>query len=209
VAEYFRPNFFVNTPDILHSYLQTGGRPAHQIRLVLAATLSASYGIYGPPFELCQSIALPDSEDYRDSEKYQIRLWEWDRAGNIKDWITRVNRIRKENPALHANRRLRFFSVNNDFLLCYAKATPTLSNIILVVINLDPHHAQEGWVNFSGADLAPGAPPDIEVHDLLTDSKYQWKTPASFVRLDPGFSPAHIFRVRRKKKSEKDFDYFE
>jgi len=209
VSDYLRPNLFTNTPDILHAYLQTGGRAAHEIRLILAATLGASYGIYGPAFELAENAALPDSEDYKDSEKYQIRTWDWNRPGNIKNLITQVNKIRQDNPALHANAALHFYPTNNDSLLCYSKTTPDLANIILVVINLDPHLPQDGWVHFSGTDLGLEPGSVIEVHDLLSDARYRWGTPANYVRLDPAVIPAHIFRVRRKIKTEADFDYFQ
>ncbi|HET6371564.1 MAG TPA: alpha-1,4-glucan--maltose-1-phosphate maltosyltransferase, partial [Nitrospiria bacterium] len=146
VREFYRPNLFTNTPDILHEYLQTGGRPAFVVRLVLAATLGGSYGIYGPAFELCENRAVAGTEEYQDSEKYQIRQWNLDRPGNIKELIARVNAIRRENPALQLDRRLQFYPVDNEQLICYAKTTEDLSNVIMVVVNLDPHHPQEGRV---------------------------------------------------------------
>jgi len=207
VREYLRPNLFTNTPDILHEYLQFGGRAAFQARLVLAATLGASYGIYGPPFELCEAAAVPGSEEYRDSEKYQIRAWDWDRPGNIKDFIARVNRIRRENPALHSDWSLRFHPVENEELLFYSKRTKDSGNIILVVVNLDTHHVQSGWIDVPTGDLGlqKGS---YQVHDLLSDARYLWHGARSFVSLDPAQSPAQIFRVRRKVKTERDFDYF-
>jgi starch synthase (maltosyl-transferring) len=206
--DYMRPNFFANTPDILHEYLQFGGRPAFQIRLVLAATLGASYGIYGPPFELCVTDAVPGTEEYQDSEKYQIRVWDWDRSGNIKELIARVNRIRRDNPALHTNRNLEFHHVDNEQLLFYTKATPDLSNIILVVVNLDPHYTQSGWVRVPLSRLGIEGSGVYQVHDLLGDGRYLWHGEVNYVQLDPSISPSHIFRLRRKIKTEHDFDYF-
>ncbi|WDT81235.1 MAG: DUF3416 domain-containing protein [Candidatus Manganitrophus sp.] len=203
--DFFRPNFFANTPDILHEYLQTGGRPAFQVRLVLAATLAANYGIYSG-FELCENRAVRGTEEYLDSEKYQVRAWDWDRPGNIKDLVARVNQIRRENPALHSNDRLRFYTTDNDQLICYAKTTEDLSNIILVAVNLDPHHLQHGWVEVPIDELgiAPGEP--YQLHDLISGDRYLWHDAWNYIRLDPMLSPVHIFRVRRKIHSERDFD---
>jgi starch synthase (maltosyl-transferring) len=211
VAEYMRPNLFANTPDILHEYLQTGGRPAFQIRLVLAATLGASYGIYGPPFEQC--VGTPwrqGSEEYLDSEKYQIRHWDLDRPGNLKDFITRINTIRRENSALHSDRNLRFLEISNDEMIAYAKTTPDHSNTLITIVNLDPYHTQSGWVRLPIAELGLGSGPGqaYQVHDLISEARYLWHGESNFVQLDPFACPAHIFRVRRKIKTEKDFDYY-
>jgi starch synthase (maltosyl-transferring) len=209
VREYMRPNLFANTPDILSEYLQYGGRGAFQIRLVLAATLGASYGIYGPPFETMQHQAVKHgSEEYLDSEKYQIRHWEWDKPNVFAEFIGLVNSIRRENPALHTNDRLRFYPTDNDQLIFYGKSTPDLSNVILVVVNLDPHHAQSGWVRLplEEFDLRPGEP--YQVHDLLTQARYMWNGESNFVRLDPSAAAAHILRLRKRVRSEQDFDYF-
>ncbi|MFA5975211.1 MAG: maltotransferase domain-containing protein [Elusimicrobiota bacterium] len=194
VKEYLRPNLFVNTPDVLHTFLQTGGRPAFQIRLILAATLAASYGIYGPPFELGEWRTFPWTEDYADSEKYQIRSWEWDRHGNIKDLIALVNRIRRENPALHFNANLSFHPVKNESLLVYGKITPDRSNRLLIVVNLDPHRMQSGVVTVPVQEW--GLPEHYEVHDLLSDRRFLWHGAYNFVQLDPQLMPAHIFRIR-------------
>ncbi|WP_435016998.1 alpha-1,4-glucan--maltose-1-phosphate maltosyltransferase [Tundrisphaera sp. TA3] len=206
-VEYMRPNLFANTPDILHESLQVGGRPGFQLRLVLAATLGATYGIYGPPFEQCVGQAWkPGSEEYLDSEKYQIRHWDLDAPGNLRDFIARVNTIRRENPALHQDRNLRFYHIDNDEMIVYGKATADLSNIIIVVVNLNPHHAQSGWLRLPTEELGLGS--DYQVHDLLSDARYLWHGEWNYVRLDPFTVPAHIFRVRRKVKNERDFDYF-
>lgn len=193
IYEYLRPNLFTNTPDILPAFLQTGGRPAFQIRLILAATLGASYGIYGPPFELCEGEAIPGTEDYKNSEKYQIRVWNWDRPGNIKDLIARVNLIRRENPALQANGSLRFYQVNNDNLLCYGKSSEDPSNRILVAVNLDPRQTQAGWVQLPIHEWK--WPQDYQVHDLLTDRKFNWHGESNFIQLNPQEMPAHILRI--------------
>ena len=186
-----RPNLFANTPDILHEYLQYGGRPAFMIRLVLAATLGATYGIYGPPFELCVGTAVRHgSEEYLDSEKYQVRHWDLDAPGNLRDFITRINEIRRENPALHDNRNLRFFPTDNDQIIAYGKATPDLANIILVVVNLDPHHTQSGWVRLPLAELGLAqARRPFQVHDLIGDARYLWHGESNFVQLDPFACP--------------------
>jgi starch synthase (maltosyl-transferring) len=209
VAEYLRANLWPNTPDILTEYLQFGGRPAFMARLVLAATLGASYGIYGPAFELCESRPRsPGSEEYLDSEKYEIRFWDRDRADSLRTYIARVNRIRRENPALQQDRHLRFHTVDNDQIIAYSKTSEDGTNTVLTVVNLDPHHAHSGWMDLplSALELRPQQP--YQVHDLLTDARYLWSGPRNYVHLDPRESPAHIFRLRRKVRTERDFDYF-
>jgi starch synthase (maltosyl-transferring) len=207
VREYLRPNLFTNTPDILPDYLQFGGRPAFQARLVLAATLGATYGIYSG-FELCEASAIPGTEEYADSEKYQIRHWDWDRAGNIREFITRVNGIRRDNPALASNDRLRFYLMDNEQLIFYGKTTKDLSNIILVVVNLDPHHVHDGWVEVPVEEFGIGGNEVYQVHDLIGEGRYLWRGSRNYVRLDPNESPAQIYRLRRRVRSEKDFEYF-
>jgi starch synthase (maltosyl-transferring) len=209
VREYFRPNLWPNTPDILTEFLQFGGRPAFMIRLLLAATLGASYGIYGPAFELCENRAVrPGSEEYLDSEKYQIRHWDIDNPDSLRSLIARVNHIRRENPALQDDWSLRFHPVDNDQLIVYSKATEDLSNVIVVVVNLDPHHIQSGWVDLpmDAFQLDPRQP--YQVHDLLTDARYFWHGSHNYVELNPQAMPAHIFRLRRLVRTERDFDYF-
>jgi len=209
VREFFRPNLWPNTPDILTEYLQFGGRPAFMTRFALAATLGASYGIYGPAFELCENRPRePGSEEYLDSEKYEIRQWDLARPDSLKDFIVRVNRIRRENPALHHDWNLRFHSVDNDELICYGKATRDLDNIIVVVVNLDCYHVQSGWVELPLQDLGLDPEHPYQMHDLLSDARYLWHGARNFVQLDPGRSPAHIFRLRRRVHNERDFDYF-
>ena len=147
MREYFRPNLWPNTPDILTEYLQFGGRPAFMIRLVLAATLGASYGIYGPAFELFEARPRePGSEEYFDSEKYEIKHWDRESADSLKEFIARINGIRRENPALQSDWSLQFHEVDNEQIICYTKQTEDLGNVVAVVVNLDPHHVQSGWV---------------------------------------------------------------
>jgi starch synthase (maltosyl-transferring) len=209
VAEFFRPNLWPNTPDILTEYLQFGGRPAFMARAVLAATLGANYGIYGPAFELCENIPRePGSEEYLDSEKYQIRNWNLERPDSLKDFVTRLNRIRKENQALQSDRSLRFYPVDNDEIVCYGKATADHSNVILVVVNLDPYHTQSGWIDLPLEELRLDPLQPFQVHDLLTDARYLWHGPRNYVELNPHSVPAHVFRVRHRIRREQDFDYF-
>jgi starch synthase (maltosyl-transferring) len=208
VREYFRPNFWPNTPDILPEHLQYGGRPAFMIRLVLAATLSSNYGIYGPAFELCIHEALSGKEEYLHSEKYEIKHWDRESPGHLRDFISRVNRIRKENAALQTTWNLRFYEVENDSLLFYGKVTHDLSNILLMVVNLDPFHTQDGWVRVPVEELGLDANQPYLVHDLLSDDKYIWQGERNYVELNPQVLPANIFRVRKRLKRETDFDYF-
>jgi starch synthase (maltosyl-transferring) len=196
MREYFRGNLWPNTPDILPLFLQNGGRPAFIIRAVLAATLSSLYGIYSG-FELCENAALLGREEYLDSEKYQWKERDWDAPGNIKDWIARLNRIRKENRALQFYDNLQFFDADNDAILFYGKMTPARDNIILVVLNLDPHQAHNSYVYVPFETFGAMETDAYEVHDLLTDARYIWRGRQNYVELDPQQQPAHIFRVRR------------
>jgi starch synthase (maltosyl-transferring) len=209
VVEYLRPNLFANTPDILPEYLQYGGRAAFQIRLVLAATLGASYGIYGPPFENFVGQAVRHgSEEYLDSEKYQVRHWDWESPTVFREFITLVNRARRENPALQYDHRLRFHPTDNEQLLFYSKTSPDLGNVILVVVNLDPHHTQSGWVRVPLGEFGIHPGESYQVHDLVTNARYLWHGESNYVQLDPNVAAAHIFRLRKRVKTERDFDYF-
>ena len=197
VREYFRANLWPNTPDILNAYLQHGGRPAFMARLILAATLGANYGIYGPAFELCESRPIREgSEEYLDSEKYQIRVWDTDNPNSLKDLITHVNAIRRGNPALQSDWSLKFHPVDNDRLIAYSKVAEGFSNMLLVVVNLDPHHTQSGWVNVATDAFHIGSEESYQVHDLLTDATYVWHGSRNFVQLNPSVVPAHLFSVR-------------
>ncbi len=229
-AEYMRPNLWPNTPDILPSFLQFGGRPAFIIRGVLAATLSPVYGIYSG-FELCENVGLEkkpwdaaaavphflhlcDSdykqlakEEYLDSEKYQWKQRDWNAPGNIKEIITKLNRARRENRALQQLRNLKFQRADNDLVLYYSKMTAARDNIILVVVSLDPFHFQDAYIDVPVDEFGWLEDQSYQVHDLLTDERYLWTGRRNFVRLHPD-KPAHVFRVRRKMHSEKDFDYY-
>jgi starch synthase (maltosyl-transferring) len=209
VSDFMRPNLWPNTPDILTEYLQFGGRPAFVARVVLAATLGASYGIYGPAFELMEHEPRePGSEEYRDSEKYQIRQWDLTRADSLQDLITRINRIRRDNPALQGDRRLVFHGADNETLIAYSKTATDGTDAILCVVNLDPHHTQSGWLDL---DLpALGLLPDstYQAHDLLSGARFLWRGARAYVSLNPSLGNAHILRVRPRVRSERDFDYF-
>ena len=209
LADYFRPNFWPNTPDILTEYLQIGGRPAFMIRLILAATLTANYGIYGPAFELLHATPRePGSEEYWDSEKYQIRHDELDQPNSLRDLIARVNAIRQEYRCLQANDSLTFHAIDNDQLLAYSKHTDDHAELLVCVVNLDPNYTQSGWLELSLEELGIDPVHPYQVHDLLSDSRYMWHGPRNFIELNPHISPAHLFRVRRHVRSEQNFDYF-
>jgi len=198
VREYFNPNLWPNTPDILTEYLQFGGRSAFMTRLVLAATLGASYGIYGPAFELCENRPKElGSEEYLDSEKYEIKNWDITRPDSLKDFVARVNRIRRENAAFHSDWSLRFHQVDNEQLICYSKRTGDLSNFVLVVVNLDPNHTQSGWVEFPLEELGIDSQKPYQMHDLLSNARYLWHGSRNYIELNPQIVPAHIFRMRR------------
>ena len=196
-VEFFRPNVWPNTPDILHESLQTGGRGAFAARLVLAATLSANYGVYGPAFELQEHTPRePGSEEYRDSEKYEIRTWDLERSDSLAPVIERVNAIRRAHPALQEDRGLRFHAIGSDDLLAYSKATEDRADVILVIVNLDPRRVRSGWTALDLEQLGISAGEAFEVEDLLNGPTYVWQGPRNFVQLDPAHEPAHVFHVR-------------
>jgi starch synthase (maltosyl-transferring) len=207
VRDFFRPNLWPNTPDILTDYLQHGGRPAFMTRLVLAATLGANYGIYGPAFEHMESLAIaPGKEEYFNSEKYQLRDWRLTRPDSLRDFIARINTIRRENKALQTDRGLRFVEVENDNLIAYSKLSEDGSNLLLMVVNLDPYHTQWGMVDVPIDRW--GIPPDqqYQVHDLIADARYSWRNWKNYVELNPFVQPAHIFRIQHRLRDETDFD---
>ncbi|MBN1191038.1 MAG: alpha-1,4-glucan--maltose-1-phosphate maltosyltransferase [Dehalococcoidales bacterium] len=209
INDFFRPNLWPNTPDILTEYLQSGGRAAFMSRLVLAATLGASYGIYGPAFELCENTPLePGSEEYLDSEKYELKHWNINRSDSLADFIARINRIRRENAALQENNNLLFHQIDNDRLICYTKNTEDFSNIVLVVVNLDPHHTHSGWLNLPVDSLGLDVKQPYQVHDLLSGARYLWYGSRNYVELNPQIASAHIFQIRRRIRTERDFDYY-
>jgi starch synthase (maltosyl-transferring) len=207
--QYYRPNVWPNTPDILPETLQSGLRPMYASRLILAATLCANYGIYGPTYELMESTPRePGSEEYRDSEKYQLRHWTLQQPDSLWSLIARMNRIRRENVALQSDSGLQFCKIDNDQLIAYLKVDLSSNNVILTVVNLDPHQPQSGWIDLdvSALKLDPGQP--YQVHDLLSDQRYIWRGRHNYVLLDPQRAPAHVFRLRRRVRSEQDFDYY-
>jgi starch synthase (maltosyl-transferring) len=194
--EYFRPNFFTNTPDILPLHLQQGGRPAFRIRLVLAATLSPSYGIYNG-FELCENQAVPGTEEYLHSEKYEFKVWDWDRPGHIKDDIARINRIRRENASLQHLTNLRFHPSSSDQVLFYGKVGRDGSNPVFVAVNLDPFAAHEAEIELPLAEMRIPEAETFTVLDLLTETEHRWRGARQRLRLDPAINPATIFRIAR------------
>ncbi|TAH36940.1 MAG: alpha-1,4-glucan--maltose-1-phosphate maltosyltransferase [Planctomycetota bacterium] len=209
VREFFRPNLWPNTPDILTEALQAGGRPAFLGRYVLAATLGASCGVYGPAFELMENKPRsPGSEEYLDSEKYEIRHWDRGRPDSLADFIALVNRIRRENPALHSDRSLRFHRADSDFITVYSKVTPDRANAILTAVNLDFHHTHASLVHLDLPALGLDGDERFQVHDLLSGARYVWQGARNYVELNPHECPAHVFRIRRQVRSERDFDYF-
>jgi starch synthase (maltosyl-transferring) len=206
---YYRPNVWPNTPDILHEALQSGSRPQFAARLILAATLAGNYGIYGPTYELLESEPRePGSEEYRDSEKYQLRHWSIARSDSLWSLIARMNRIRRENAALQSDRGLHFCPVDNDQLIAYLKADAVSGNIILTVVNLDAHHTHSGWVDLDLGALRFDTEQPYQVHDLLSEQRYIWRGRHNYVMLDPQRAPAHVFRLRKRVRSEQDFDYY-
>jgi starch synthase (maltosyl-transferring) len=209
LREYFRPNLWPNTPDILPESLQVGGRPQFMARLVLAATLSGNYGIYGPPFEHGWSAPREHgSEEYLNSEKYEIHQHDLDRPDSLRHFITRVNQVRSATPSIAHAGTLDFHTIDNESLICYSRVAPDLSDVLLVVVNLDPWHIQSGWVDFPIDRLELPSNRPYQMHDLLTDARYLWHGNRNYVELDPGVCPAHMFRLRRRTRSERDFEYF-
>ena len=198
VREFFRPNVWPNTPDILHEFLQHGGRPAFMIRFVLAATLAANYGIYGPAFEVCENRPVrPGSEEYLDSEKYQIREWDLNSPYTIKDLIARVNRTRRDHIALQSNNSVKFHQTSNDQIICYSKQTEDFRDVMLMIVNLDPYNTQSGWVSLSLELMGIDPNQHFQIHDLLTDTHYTWYGEHNYVELNPYVLPAHVFWIKR------------
>jgi starch synthase (maltosyl-transferring) len=209
LREFFRPNLWPNTPDILPEFLQWSGRPGFMARLVLAATLGASYGIYGPAYELCVSQPIAaGKEEYLDSEKYQIREWNLGGPNDLSDFISRVNRIRHDNPALQSDRSLAFHSTDNPEIICYSKYDEPTGNRVVTVVNLDPNHEQSGWVDLQLEGLGIDTSRPYQMHDLLAGGHYLWHGGRNFVVLDPQVVPAHVFSIRQHIRTEQDFDYF-
>jgi starch synthase (maltosyl-transferring) len=203
VSDFFQPNFWPNTPDILHKSLQDGGRPAFMMRVILASTLTSSYGIYGPAYELGENApAKPaagktESEEYLNSEKYEIRQRDRNAPGSLVPLLTKLNQIRRANIALQSNDSLRFHRTDNPNLLCYSKATGDGANTILVAVNLDALHEQAGWTDLDLVALGLTANESYVVDDILNDAQYTWYGGRNYVALRPGLRPAHIFKISR------------
>jgi starch synthase (maltosyl-transferring) len=206
-AEYFRGNFFVNTPDILPEVLQRGGPPAFRMRAALAATLSSVWGVYSG-FELCESAALPGTEEYQASEKYEIRVRDWDAPGNIKDYLARLNAIRRENPALHSMSGLRFYASSSPHVIFYGKMAPGRDNVILAAVNLDPFAAHEATLEIPLDEIGIAPDETYELHELLGGDRRLGRGATHTVTLDPRAAPAHVYRVGRWRRRERDFDYY-
>jgi starch synthase (maltosyl-transferring) len=197
LAEYFRGNLWPNTPDILHETLQKGGRPAFKLRLVLAATLSSLYGIYSG-YELCENVPFaPGSEEYLNSEKYEIKARDWNAPGNIVDLVTRVNRIRRDHRALQRYDNLRFYAADDPNVLFYGKLTPERDDAVFVAVNLDPFAPHASVVGVPLAELGLADDATYRMHELLDDVVYEWRGPRGYVELDPRRDPAQIFVLRR------------
>jgi starch synthase (maltosyl-transferring) len=206
---HFRPNVWPNTPDILPVSLQQGGRAAFMARVTLAATLAANYGIYGPAFELLEHDPIrPGAEEYLNSEKYERRTWDLERADSLAAFIAVLNRARHDNSALQSDAGLRFVPVDNDLLIAYLKTNADGSNIVLCVVNLDTEHTQSGWVELDLAALGLQPQQSYQMHDMVTDTHFMWNGPRNFVILDPQRCPAHVMRLRAQHHRESDFDYF-
>jgi starch synthase (maltosyl-transferring) len=208
VAEFFRPNFWPNTPDILPEHLQFGDRATYVARAVLAGTLSPSWGIYGPVFELMQHQARPGSEEYLDNEKYELRSWNLRDPQSLAPFIRRLNRIRRESPSLQGMDGLTFHATDNEYVICYSKRSPDDSDVVLVVVNLDPAHRHGAWITLNHAALGADASSPLQTHDLIGDARFLWHGSRAFVELDPAVMPAHILRVHRKIRRENAFEYF-
>ena len=209
VSDFFRPNVWPNTPDILPQSLQASGPAAFAIRFVLAATLSASYGIYGPAFEMCESTPRePGAEEYLNSEKYTIKHWNLEAAQPLENLIARVNTIRHAERALQANHDLRFHAVDNDQLIAYSKSSEDGTGTILTVVNLHPQQTHGGWLQLPLAELGLEPSQSYQVHDLLNDARYVWNGEKNYVELNPAKTPAHIFRLRRLVRNENGIDYY-
>jgi starch synthase (maltosyl-transferring) len=203
MVEFYRGNLFVNTPDILPEVLQRGGPPAFKMRAALATTLSSVWGIYSG-FELCESAALSGKEEYLDSEKYEVRMRDWDQPGNIKAYLSRLNQIRRDNPALQAYRNLRFYAADNPHVLFYGKMTPDRSNVVLVAANLDPFAEHDTTLHLPLEEIGIGPDETYELHELLADRRQLARGATHAVRLDPQDSPAHVYLVNRWQRLERD-----
>ena len=196
MREYYRPNFWPNTPDILPIHLQQGGEPMFLSRVIMAATMSSNYGLYGPVYEFGINTPMaPGKEEYLDSEKYEIKRWDWDKHTRIRDVITKLNHIRKENPALQTTWHIEFAKTDNPNIICYAKTDQDMTNRMIITVNLDPHNRQAGWVQVPVKELWLDPEEPYLVYDLLSGHTYTWRHEWNFVELHPDQVPAHVFRI--------------
>jgi len=195
LRNYFRANFWPNTPDILPVYLQQTGHEHSAVRFVLAATLSSNYGMYGPVYEMLENTPVPGKEEYHNSEKYEARHWDWKSPNRFRDLIKLINRIRKENSAFHSTFNITFCETDNDSLIAYFKQAPDASNAMLCVVNLDSGHKQSGWVKLPLNLLNVQEGRTIGMHDVIDGKTYQWNKQWNYVELDPRITPAHLFRI--------------
>ncbi|MDB4983798.1 MAG: alpha amylase catalytic sub domain protein, partial [Myxococcales bacterium] len=209
LPDYFRPSFWPNTPDILPEQLQQGTRATFIARAALAATLSPTWGIYGPAFELQEKVARDGTEEYARSEKYEIRAWNLERPDNLAPVLRRLNQIRRDNPALHRLEGTTFHATDNEQLMAFSRATDDRTNVLLVVVNLDAHHRHGGWITLDLVALGLPADAHFQVHDLVGDARYLWSGGRAYVELDPSTMPLQIFRVHRHHRSERSFDYYQ
>ena len=207
IVEYVRPNFWPNTPDILPEHLQLGGRNVFAQRAILAATLTANWGIYGPAFELCVAAPVPGKEEYLDSEKYQLHRWDLAAPHSLRALVAHLNRVRREHPALQHDRTLRFHPTDNDALLCYSKRDPDGDDVVLCVVNTDPFHARSGWLELDLATLGIAPDSTFQVHDLLGGGRFLWQGARNYVELSPE-APGHVFAIRRRSHREQGFEYY-
>jgi starch synthase (maltosyl-transferring) len=205
-ADFYRPNFWPTTPDIFPEHLVQGGPAIFTQRLILACTLAANYGIYGPSYELMENVQRPGVEELARNEKYQLRRWDLAKPDSLRHVLARLNRIRRAHPALQDLRSLRFHKTDNELVLCYSKRRG--DSIVLCVVNLDPHHTHRAWLDIDLAALGIQADHAFQVHDLLSGARFSWRGPRNFVELVPDEMPAHIFEVRRFARSENQFEYF-
>ena len=209
VKDFFRPNFWPNTPDILSEYLQADSRPAFIIRFILAATLSSNYGIYGPPYERFINKAIHGKEEYYDSEKYELKTWLPEEVKeSTRKLFAKINKIREDNPEFHKTNNIHFLPVENSQLLYYAKFNEQKTDAILVIANLDPNYTQSGWVKVPLAELGISANQSFLAYDLLGEGQYVWQGEYNYVELNPHVLPAHIIRIKKHLKKENQFDYF-
>lgn len=208
VKEFFRPNFWPNTPDILPEHLQFGTRATFVARAVLASTLSTNWGVYGPAYELQEKMTREGSEEYARNEKYELRHWDLARPDSLRPVLRRLNQIRRDNPALQRLAGTVFHETDNEALICYSRNHDGASSPLLVVVNLDPHNRHAGWISLDLAALGMSAGSRFQVHDLIGDARFLWQGSRAFVSLDPQLMPAHIFRVRRHVHTEQTFEYF-